>query len=211
MHTSLAQVFDELGQNIILRGTPVEESKKDRRPHLSAEQAYELLRRALAEYKIALGTVPGRLVVHKSSNYNDDELDGFRAATDESEISAVDFVTILDANIRLLRNGEYPPYRGTHIELDHSSHLLYTRGSVPYYRVYPGLYIPQPIEVRLVETDESPEIICGEILSLTKMNWNNTQFDRKYPITIECARRVGQIMKYIEPHKDPQTSYSFYM
>lgn len=211
LHTSLAQVFDELGQNVILRGTPVEESKDDRRPHLSAEQAYELLKRALVEYKIALGTQPGRLVVHKSSNYNDGELEGFREATDEVDISAVDFITLLDADMRLLRDGAYPPYRGTHIELDQDTHLLYTRGSVPYYKTYPGKYLPQPLEVRLVQTDEAPEVICQEILSLTKMNWNSTQFDRKYPITIECARKVGQIMKYVDPNRDPQTSYSFYM
>jgi hypothetical protein len=158
LHTSLAQVFDELGQNVILRGTPVEESKDDRRPHLSAEQAYELLKRALVEYKIALGTQPGRLVVHKSSNYNDGELEGFREATDEVDISAVDFITLLDADMRLQRDGAYPPYRGTHIELDQDTHLLYTRGSVPYYKTYPGKYLPQPLEVRLVQTDEAPEV-----------------------------------------------------
>jgi hypothetical protein len=41
LHTSLAQIFDELGNNVILRGTPVELSKQDRRPHLKSEQAYE--------------------------------------------------------------------------------------------------------------------------------------------------------------------------
>ena len=33
------------------------------------------------------------------------------------------------------------------------------------------------------------------------MNWNNTQFDGKYPITISCARRVGEIMKYLTPEQ----------
>lgn len=213
LHTSLAQVFDELGNGVILRGTPVELSrdKDDRRPHLSDEQAYTLLKRALVEYETALNTSPGRLVLHKSSLYNDAELDGFRAATKEMRVRTVDFVTILDARLRLLRSGIYPPYRGTHIELDESSHLLYTRGSVPHYETYPGKYIPQPLEVRIIEADESADIICNEILSLTKMNWNNTQFDRKYPITIECARKVGLIMKYLGEHEQPQISYSFYM
>jgi argonaute-like protein implicated in RNA metabolism and viral defense len=128
-------------------------------------------------------------------------------------VRTVDFVTILDARMRLLRNGIYPPYRGMHVELDESNHLLYTRGSVPHYRTYPGKYPPQPLEVRVIQADESANVICSEILSLTKMNWNNTQFDRKYPITIECARKVGLIMKYLDPHKDPepQISYAYYM
>jgi len=211
LHTSLAQVFDELGNGLILRGGQVDLSKDDRVPHLSAEQAYTLLKRALDEYELALNNSPGRLVLHKSSNYNRDEMDGFQQATKEMRVRTVDYVTILDTNLRLLRDGVYPPYRGTHIELDRSTHLLYTRGSVKYYETYPGKYVPQPLEVRLVETDESADVICAEILGLTKMNWNTTQFDRKYPITIECARKVGQIMKYVDPATEPQVSYSYYM
>ncbi len=213
LNTSLAQIFDELGHNVILRGTSVDIGKEDRMPHLSSEQAYELLLRALKEYEIALENSPARLVLHKSSIFNEAELDGFRQATDKMRINAVDFVTILDTKMRLFREGAYPPGRGTHLEFDRSNHILYTRGSVKHYKTYPGLYIPQPIEIRLIESDESPNIICKEILGLTKMNWNNTQFDGKYPITIQCARKVGEIMKYLDPQEDPepQISYSYYM
>jgi hypothetical protein len=211
LQTSLAQIFDELGNGVILRGGPVQMDKDDRVPHLSSEQAYTLLTRALVEYKRALNTAPGRLVLHKSSNYTDEELDGFREATDDMQVQTTDFVTVSDSSVRLLRDGAYPPFRGMHVELDRESHILYTRGFVPYYRTYTGKYIPQPLEVRIVEADESPDIICREILALTKMNWNNTQFDQKYPITIGCARRVGEILKYLDEGKEPQTSYSYYM
>ena len=212
LHTSLAQIFDELGNNVILRGTPVKVDKDNPRPYLSDEQAYNLLLRALSEYEIALETSPGRLVIHKSSNFREAELDGFTKATREMRVNAVDFVTIMDTDYRLLRDGAYPPYRRTHIEIDEGTHLLYTRGSVEYYGTYPGMYIPQPLEIRIVESDESPGVICDEILSLTKMNWNNTQFDGKYPITLQCARKVGDVMKYLgEQDPEPQISYSFYM
>jgi hypothetical protein len=211
LNTSLAQVFDELGNSVILRGTPVDMNKNDRRPHLTANQAYELLDRALVEYESALSTPPARLVVHKSSKFNEPELDGFQQAADERRVRATDFVTILDTKMRLLRKGHYPPYRGTYLEVNDTIQLLYTRGSVKYYKTYPGLYVPQPLEIRIVESDESPSVICEEILGLTKMNWNNTQFDGKYPITIECARRVGQIMKYLRRDEHPQINYSFYM
>ena len=211
LNTSLAQIFDELGNGVILRGTPVNIDKNDRQPHLTEQQASELLKRALEEYEFALGNSPGRLVMHKSSNYTEAEIDGFRQAATEARVKTVDFVTILDTDMRLFREGIYPPYRGIHIELDESTHLLYTRGAVEYYRTYPGAYIPQPIEIRIVESDESPGVICQEILGLTKMNWNNTQFDGKYPITIQCARYVGQVMKYLGEHDQPQIRYSFYM
>jgi hypothetical protein len=211
LNTSLAQIFDELGNSIILRGTPVDVDKDDRQPHLTVNQAYDLLTRALEAYENALGTSPGRMVIHKTSNYKIDELEGLRDAAKAARVRSVDFVTILDTDLRLLRDGFYSPYRGTHVEFDESHQLLYTRGFVKYYGTYPGSYIPQPIEVRIAESDESPNVICEEILSLTKMNWNNTQFDGKYPITIECARKVGKIMKYLGPDDKPQISYGFYM
>lgn len=212
LNTSLAQVFDELGNGVILRGTPVEIDKQDRRPHLTEQQAYELLSKALAEYRIAMNTVPARLVLHKSSNFNDAEISGFESATEEMRVQSTDFITVMDSDFRLFRKGIYPPFRGSHIELDKKNHVLYTRGSVKYYRTQTSLYIPQPLEIRIVKSDESANTICNEILGLTKMNWNNTQFDGKYPITIACSRKVGEVMKYLTPNDpEPQISYSFYM
>ena len=212
-NTSIAQVFDELGNGVILRGTPVEIDREgDRRPFLSEEQAYELLKKALEEYVDAMNTAPGRLVLHKSSNYKESELRGFHRATEEMRVQSVDFITILDSDFRLFRKGIYPPYRGSHIEIDKKTHLLYTRGSVKFYRTQTSLYIPQPLEIRIVQSDESAATICREILSLTKMNWNNTQFDGKHPITLACSRKVGEVMKYLtEKDGSPQISYSFYM
>jgi len=43
------------------------------------------------------------------------------------------------------------------------------------------------------------------------MNWNTTQFDNKYPITISCAKKVGEIMKYLNDSDIPKESYAFYM
>ena len=211
MNTSIAQIFDELGNGVILRGTPVDLDKDDQKPHLTAEQSYQLLMEALNEYKVALSNFPGRLVLHKSSNYNAAEIDGFKNATKELRVGKVDFVTVMNTNFKLFRKNIYPPYRGCHIELDRDTHLLYTRGSVKYYETYTGLYVPQPLEIRLVESDESASVLCSEILSLTKMNWNNTQFDGRQPITIACARRVGEIMKYLGENEKPQISYSYYM
>lgn len=211
MRTSLAQIFDELGNGLILRGTPIEIDKNDRVPRLSAEQAHDLLIAALNEYRVALRTFPARVVIHKSSNFTEEEIDGLEAAAREMKIDAVDFVTVMDSKLRLFRDGNYPPFRGTFAPLDEQRHLLYTRGSVWYYQTYPGLYVPQPIELRIVQSEESPSFIAKEILGLTKMNWNNTQFDGKYPVTLGCSRKVGEIMKYLKESDTPQIRYGFYM
>lgn len=211
MQTSIAQIFNELGRGVILRGEEIQLKKFDRTPHLSEEQAYKLMYDSLKEYYEAVKIFPKRLVLHKTSNYSADEIYGFRQAANDLHISQVDLVTIQRTDLRLYRQGAYPPMRGTQLSLSEKTHLLYTRGSVPYFETYPGKYIPSPIEVRLAEYDESPNVICDEILSLTKMNWNNTQFDRRYPITIECARNVGEILKYLEESDTMQLKYSFYM
>lgn len=166
---------------------------------------------SLREYHDAVKQTPKRLVLHKTSNYNDAEIEGFKQAAKKYFIHQVDLVTIIDSDFRLYRENAYPPLRGTQLSFEEKRHLLYTRGSVPYYETYTGKYIPSPIDVRLFEYDESPNLICEEILALTKMNWNNTQFDRRLPITIECARNVGDILKYLDEDDVMQLKYSFYM
>lgn len=209
--TSIAQIFNELGKGVILRGEEITLKKKDRVPHLAEEQAFNLLTTSLKEYYDAVKIFPKRIVLHKTSNFNPDEVYGFTQAARQLHINQIDLVSIQRSDIRLYRDGNYPPMRGTHLSLTEKHHVLYTRGSVPYYETYPGKYIPSPLEVKLAYYDESPNLICDEIIALTKMNWNNTQFDRKYPITIECAKNVGEILKYLEPDDDMQLKYSFYM
>lgn len=212
LQTSLAQIFDEQGKGVILRGSPVQIDKKgDRQPHLTEEQSHELLLKAIEAYKFAEGVSPKRVVIHKSSKYTDYERDGFIKAIEEKEISTFDFVNILESDIRLFRTGNYPPLRGTCLELSENHQLLYSKSAVDYYQTYAGMYIPQPIEIRVEELNSSVRQICEEILSLTKMNWNNTQFDGKMPITIDCSRSVGAIMKYLDENEKPEMRYSFYM
>ncbi|WKK57445.1 hypothetical protein [Sphingobacterium sp. BN32] len=209
--TSIAQIFNELGKGVILRGEEITLKKNDRTPHLSEDQAFNLLKQSLTEYYEAVKIFPKRLVIHKTSNFSEDEVYGFTQAARDLHINQVDLVSIQTSDLRLYRNGNYPPMRGTHFAMSYKHHLLYTRGSVPYYETYPGRYIPRAIEIKLAQHDESPNIICDEILALTKMNWNNTQFDRQMPITIECARNVGEILKYLNQEDSMQLKYSFYM
>lgn len=211
VETSIAQIFNELGKGVILRGEEVVLKKDDPIPHMNEEQSYKLLDHSLHEYYDAVKIFPKRLVIHKTSNFTSDEIYGLKQAAKNSNIYQLDLLTIMPSKFRLYRTGQYPPLRGTHLVFSDKQHLLYTRGSVPYFETYPGQYIPNPIEVRLFEYDESPDLICNEILALTKMNWNNTQFDRKFPITIECARNVGQILKYLDTNDIMELKYSFYM
>jgi len=50
-----------------------------------------------------------------------------------------------------------------------------------------------------------------EILELTKMNWNSSQFDNAEPITLHAAIQVGSILKHTKEDSTIQHRYSYYM
>jgi hypothetical protein len=211
VHTSVAQVFNERGEGMILRGGEASRSKEDRQTHLDKVGMQQLVERALDAFENEHHHLPARAVVHKTSNFNQAELEGSVAAIESFRIRHHDLVVVHESDIRIFRSGAYPPLRGTFLELDTRHCVLYTRGSIPFYEMYPGLYVPRALQIDAAQTEESLKAIAGEILALTKMNWNNTQFDSALPITIRAARQVGNILKYAGDLENIQSEYAFYM
>ena len=211
LETSVAQVFNERGEGIVVKGGPAVISKEDRQPHLEADGAQMLLQNALDVYRREHKTLPARIVLHKSSAFNQAELEGFQAAADEHRVELLECVSMSRRGTRLYRNGGYPPLRGTFLELDDRHHLLYTRGSVEFFMTYPGMYVPNPLLFRSDRVESTAGHHAREILELTKMNWNNTQFDGGKPITMRAASQVGSILKYAADGVEIPSRYSFYM
>lgn len=211
VQTSMAQVFNERGEGIVVRGGQVSISKEDRQPHLDATGAEKLLETALTTYRREHKTLPARIVVHKTSKYNQAELEGFQAAADHAMVEETDLVSLGNSRIRLFRQGEYPPLRGTFLSLDDVSQALYTKGSVDFFKTYPGMYVPLPLQIRCEDTVQTPRFLAQEILGLTKMNWNSTQFDGRDPITVRAARQVGALLRYVSDDEAVEPAYSFYM
>ena len=170
LETSVAQVFNERGDGMIVRGGPAQISREDRQPHLSADHAEQLLRDSMLRYKKEHRTLPARVVLHKSSSYTEGEIEGFNRAAEAVMLDTLELVWVATKDsVSLFRSGVNPPLRGTMLTLDEDRHILYTRGSVPFYRTYPGMYVPDPLPVRTVDVVSSPEVICEEILALTKI------------------------------------------
>ncbi|MFK0159974.1 hypothetical protein ACIQVK_48900 [Streptomyces sp. NPDC090493] len=212
LHTAVAQVFNERGDGVVVRGGTAQISKTDRQPHLTVSDARQLLLDALAEYRTTHGHQPARIVVHKTSNFTTGETDGFHEAADVREIDHVDLLWIQRRGApHLYRTGQLPPLRGTSAQLDARSMLLYTRGSVPYFRTYPGLYIPQPLLIRPATHGTDLLTASTDILALTKMNWNNAQLDERDPLTLRTAYRVGSILKHVPSNARIATRYAYYM
>jgi hypothetical protein len=163
-------------------------------PHISKEEARRLIETGIETYKRNNdGLAPARIVIHKTSRYNEEELEGFKQGAKDTH--KLDLVAFGARNIKLLRWGQQPPARGTMVRLPDNSVLLYTFGYIPYLDVYPGPRVPSPLEILEHHGHSEIDLICKEILALTKLNWNNAKFCCKAPITIAFSRRVGSIIR----------------
>jgi len=210
--SSSAQIFNERGEGVILRGGQAKQTKDDRQPYLPAADAAELLSNALALYRREHRNLPARVVLHKTSRFIPEEFEGFQDALDKHNVDSGEFISFDRRHgNRLFRCGKYPPLRGVLLSLDDRTHVLYTRGSIDFFSTYPGLYVPRPLKFRCESVEETPKALAREILALTKMNWNNTQFDRGDPITVRAARQVGSILKYLSKNELPEMHYRYYM
>jgi hypothetical protein len=209
--TSTAQMFDERGRGLILRGGRARIDKGDLHPYLDRADAYDLMRRSLKAYYDQHYHYPARIVLLKTSRFEHDEAGGFLEALKESNIAYRDLIWVSESSpITMYREGDYPPLRGTMIGLGKEA-LLFTRGSVPIYRTYPGMRVPRPLLLRPYCLDTPLGDVAKDILALTKMNWNSTQFDGALPIPIRAARQVGKVLKHVPIGQKEASEYPYYM
>lgn len=211
MHTSIAQVFNERGHGIAIKGRDAKVSETDLQPHISPDDVYVLVARCIKAFRDEHKTNPARVVVHKTSNYDESEMSAFQTAIEMEKIGIFDLLTLGKSRIRLYREGYYPPLRGTWVNLEPESHLLYTRGSVAFYEEYPGMYVPQSLLVKLFHSEAQHSETMKDLLMLSKLNWNNTQMDSTLPITISAAKVVGSILRWVDHPLTVQREYNYFM
>jgi hypothetical protein len=208
--TSVAQVFDERGEGLIVQGGSASYDKDDRSPHLTKEHAQELLANGLATYRREHKNMPARVVMHKTSYFNAGEKEGFRLAAENENLEVLDMVSVRRSGARLLRAGDSPMVRGTVMLFDEKSGIVYLKGTVPYFQVYPGSYIPRALEFVRDDGETSASDLARELVGLSKLNFNNTQFDSGDPITVRAARRVGDILKHVPSGKKVNSRFRYF-
>lgn len=207
VYSSLAQAFSSEGDGFALRGGSVPYDEATRSVHLDRGQTESLLRKVLAAYRDRTGRDPLRVVLHKSSAFDPAELEG--AAKVLAMVPSWEAITLRTGEFRLIRQGAYPPNRGTSCQLGEAT-FLFTTGYSPLRETYRGPHIPRPIELVAPGTDDV-EAVAREVLALTKMNWNSADDHGAFPITLAFARKVGSIMTEIPEDKTPLPGYRYYM
>lgn len=209
VYASVAQAFSTEIEPFALKGINIShEQKRDRQPYLRTEEARALASSVLTQYEARAGVHPDRLVIHKTSGYQPEEIEGFRTAAN-TIVPALDLVWLRSTSFRLLRKGTEEPLRGTLCTVG-DEHYLFTSGFVPWWKEYPGPHIPAPIQIGAATTTDLRQSAL-DILSLSKMNWNSSEGISRYPITLSFAKKVGQIMSELPDNQDPNPSYRFYM
>lgn len=212
MCASLAQVFSDSGEGMVVRGHDFKWDTETRgEPHLSEENACQVLQDAISVYKEHHDQqFPNRVVIHKSSMYLDEERKGFMKACEE--IPRYDFISVSDGReIFFYRNGERAVLRGTCINIENRSFLVYTKGYIPYQRAYLGPRVPKPLEITQHFGDTTQDEIAKEMLALSRLDWNTADYTSLLPLTLKCAYKVGEILGMVPEGSPIKEQYKFYM
>ena len=210
VYASVAQAFSAAVEPFALKGQSIpRDQSRNKRPYLTESQSANLIHRIISQYKDRTGSLPSRVIVHKTSRYQPEEQAGFRQGL-LKEVAACELVWMTPTGFRLLRRGMQPPARGTLFTIENQHNYLFTTGFVNRWDEYPGPHIPAPLQIGVCESDNIAER-ANEILSLTKMNWNSAEGIGRHPITLSFARRVGTIMTEMDEDVTPNPLYRFYM
>jgi len=213
MRSSMAHVYLKTGESQVIRGKPFnwdETNKKS--PSLSKKLAKDIISDVISLYRRQRrGALPKRIVVHKTSQFTEEEISGFDESVEDIEI--VDYVHIIEkSGIHAFPAGEYPALRGSMISQGNET-LLYTSGYVPALSTYKGGSIPQPLLLRIARLGSTNLQVAKDILALTKLDWNNADFNTRMPVTVSVSKKVGEVLAENNAWAidNPPSNYRFYM
>lgn len=224
-----SQLFDSSGQGLRFLLQPIEKPVfYGKNPYMSKEDARRLILNLRETYfKIDPNAKLDKLVIHKTTPFTKDEIQGIAQASEG--IKNVELLQIQQfTNWRGLRsnifNGKasihlFPIQRGTTLQIDGYSFLLWTHGSVTsseivlqnrnYYSGARG--IPMPLFIKRFQGTDSVDTVARSILNLTKMNWNGGQLYKTLPVTLDFSRNLSRIAKQAEALQNYQYDFRFFM
>lgn len=225
--TCCSQIFDSEGTNLRFLLYESEDGRYEGdNPYLSREDMRRVMARTIDLYQRQKGGPPSRLVVHKTTQFRGDEIDGCVDAL--GSVSDLELLTItsdtpwhavrIDAPRAEGTKGEpamYPVERGTVLPLGSLEYALWTQGNArgigggSYFKEGKG--IPHPLLVtRYLGTGGAHES-ARELLGLTKMNWNNDALYDRLPVTLSYASVLARVVKRLGTLSNTPYDFRFFM
>ena len=210
-----SQIFDGNGNGLKFLMQPIEKPVFfGKNPFMSKDDAFRLVSNIRnTYYKIDPVIGLKKLVIHKTTQFTRDEIEGISQAlqgVDNVELVQIQQFTnwrAINVNFNTQKkkyeiNG-FPIERGSIIQLDDFSFLLWTHGLVEHREFQKKYYqgkrsIPSPLLIKRFKGTEPIEVIAEDILKLTKMNWNGAELYKTLPVTIDFSKRLSVMGKQIE-------------
>ena len=212
--TCCSQVFDADGAGLEFIAYDTDDVRVERdNPFLSRSEMRRVMARSLAIYQRRhSGRPPKRVVVHKSTEFKSEEIDGCFDAWQGAEglelIQVQQDVFWRGIQIDPPRDkggnkgapAAYPCRRGSFLPLGGRDVLLWTQGNTPtvvggknFYKE--GKSIPSPLLITRYAGHGGWEECCRQLLGLTKMNWNNDGLYDRLPVTLGYAKTLARTIK----------------
>lgn len=226
--TCCSQVFDSDGGGMEFVAYDLGRGVDMRNPYLSREDMRLVMSRSLAIYQNRhAGHSPRRLVIHKKTPFQAQELDGCIDAWGST--SSITCASITEPSWRGVSvdapaPGEtrgragYAIPRGTAFQLDGRSVLVWVDGNAPaatldgatnFYQSGKG--IPRPLLITRDAGSGPLEDLAHQILALSKMNWNNDALYDRLPTTLRYADILARTIKHIPRLASRPYDYRLFM
>jgi hypothetical protein len=190
-----AQMFLDSGDGMVFRGRigPYYNSESDEF-HLTKEDAKELLSKAIESFKKINNTSPKEIFIHGKTYFDETEWSGFSEAVDVG----IQLTGIRIRNEKIFKlfraNGDYPILRGSAYIRNDRTAFLWTKGFIPRIQSVLGLETPNPLYIQIVKGEADINVVCQDILALTKLNYNSCRFCDGQPVTLKFADLIGDIL-----------------
>lgn len=227
--TCCSQVFDADGGGMDFVAYDVGEGLDLENPHLTRDQMRAVMARSVRLYQDRhAGHLPQRVVVHKTTNFRDEEADAVAdawAASREIECVRIQSSTPW-RGVQLVaprpgagksRPDNWPVRRGTMQFLSGRDALLYVNGTAPglasgsgnFYQG--GKSIPSPLLITRDAGSGPLEQTAADVLALTKMDWNNDALYDPLPVTIKYSQTLARVIGHSTELPDAVYPYRLFM
>lgn len=209
-----AQMFLAEGDGVVFRGAngPWETGRNDF--HLSPTAARDLIKMVLNTYADTHDQPPSELFIHGQTYFRDDEWRAFESAVPKGTNLVGVRIRSTGGETKLFRDGDYPVLRGTALILDDKNAYLWTNGYVPQLDTYIGAETPNPLFITALRSKvdmPSMNIILGDIMGLTKINYNSCNYNDGLPVTVRFAKMVGEVLTMGSAKGAEKQPFKFYV
>lgn len=227
--TCCSQVFDAEGSGLEFVAYDAHEVEVQRdNPFLSRAEMFRVMTRSMDLYhRRHAGRSPRRVMVHKTSEFKPDEVDGAMEALHLCE--AVDLVQVVEnvgwRGVRIDRDragtkkgkpAAFPVSRGTVIGISPREALLWTHGDVKgigdrgsYFQG--ARSTPRPLRLVRHAGHGSWDDTGRAVLALSKMNWNNDALYDALPVTMSYAKVLARVVKRMPGLGSAPYQFRFFM